>query len=76
MTTQHEQDIVTVLEHVKKYPYGYMGALKQLNKPNVVEELKMIGILKNGRAKAGQTYALTPFGRSYIANVLHNNKDR
>ena len=72
MNTQHEQDVITVLEHIKKYPCGYMGALKQLNKPEAVEELKMIGILKNGRAKAGQTYALTPFGRSYIANVLHD----
>lgn len=72
MTTQREQDIATVLEHIKKYPCGYMGALKQLNKPNVVEELKTIGILKNGRAKAGQTYALTTFGRAYVANVLHN----
>ena len=71
MTTQHEQDVIAVLEHVKKYPYGYMGALNQLNKPNIVNELKTLGILKNGRAQCGQTYALTPFGRSYIATVLH-----
>ena len=76
MTTQHELDIVTVLEHIKKYPYGYMGALKQLNKPKVVEELKTIGVLKNGHVKGNATYALTAFGRSYVANVLHNNKSR
>jgi len=70
MTNQHEQDVITVLEHVKKYPYGYMGALTHLNKPNVIEELKMIGVLRNGHTHGGQTYALTPFGRSYIANVL------
>jgi len=74
MTTQHEQDIVTVLEHVKKYPYGYMGALKQLNKPQIVEELKMIGVLKNGHAQGGPTYALTPFGRAYVANVLQKSR--
>ena len=71
MNTQHEQDVITVLEHIKKYPYGYMGALKQQNK-TVIEELKMIGVLRTGHAQIGQTYALTPFGRSYIANVLHD----
>ncbi|MBP5707869.1 MAG: hypothetical protein J6W79_02635 [Alphaproteobacteria bacterium] len=70
MTNQHEQDVITVLEHVKKYPYGYMGALNNLKKPRVVEELKMIGVLRNGHAQGGQTYALTPFGRAYIASVL------
>ena len=70
MTTQHEQDVIAVLEHIKKYPYGYMGALTQLKKPKVVEELKMLGILRNSHAQGGQTYALTPFGRSYIATLL------
>ena len=74
MTNQHEQDVITVLEHVKKYPYGYMGALNNLKKPRVVEELKMIGVLRNGHAQGGQTYALTPFGRAYIANVLQKSR--
>ena len=37
MTNQHEQDVITVLEHVKKYPYGYMGALTHLKKNHVIE---------------------------------------
>ncbi|MBO7643106.1 MAG: hypothetical protein J6S74_03180 [Alphaproteobacteria bacterium] len=74
MITQHEQDIITVLEHIKKHPYGYMGALNNLKKPRVIEELKMIGVLRNGHAQGGQTYALTPFGRSYIANVLQKSR--
>lgn len=76
MTTQQEQDVIAVLEHIKKYPYGYMGALNHLNKPYIVEELKLIGVLRNGHAQGGQTYALTPFGRAYVANILHNNKSR
>ena len=74
MTNQHEQDVITVLEHVKKYPYGYMGALNNLKKPYVIEELKMIGVLRNGHAQGGQTYALTPFGRAYIASVLQKSR--
>ena len=68
--TQHEQDVITVLEHVKKYPYGYMGALTHLKKPDVINELKSIGVLKNGHTNGGPTYALTTFGRAYIASVL------
>lgn len=74
MNTQHEQDVVTVLEHIKKYPCGYMGSLKQLNKPNVVNELKTLGILKSGYTHNCRTYAVTTFGRSYIATILQQKQ--
>ena len=75
MTTQHEQDVIAILEYIKKYPCGYMGALKKLNKQNVVDELKTLGILKGGHTHNYPTYALTTFGRSYITIVL-NQKTR
>ena len=76
MTTQHEQDVIAVLEHIKKYPCGYMGALKQLNKPNVVNELKTLGILKSGHTHNAPTYAVTTFGRSYIATLMHQKAQK
>ena len=71
MTTQHEQDVIAVLEYIKKHPCGYAGELKKLDKSNVVTELKTLGILKGGHTHNFPTYAVTTFGRSYIATVLH-----
>ena len=69
-----EQDIIFVLEHIKKHPNGKMGDLDKLNKKNVIEELKTLGILKSGHTIDEPTYAVTTFGQSYIANVLQRQR--
>ena len=74
MTTQHEQDVIAVLEHIKKHPCGYMRALNDLGKPHVIDELKAIGIIRGSHTHNFPTYALTTFGRSYIAIVSQKSR--
>ena len=70
MITQHDQDIMLALEHIKRHPCGYMDDLEKFISPNIISEFKSIGLLKNGQSDQGPTYAITTFGRNYADVIL------
>ena len=74
MITKHDQDIVFAVEHIKQHPCGYMCDLVKHIAPEIISELKSIGLLKSGDTDDGPTYAITKFGRNYADVIVRKSR--
>lgn len=73
MIDDHDKNVIFAFEHIKKHPYGYMGDLEKLGKNDIIDGLKVLGMVKTGYTRDGETYAITRQGIAYY-NIVRPDK--
>ena len=67
---QHDKDVETVLKYLYQHRRGYMADLEKLNKPDIIKELSILGMLNTGYTPKKKTYSITLNGIIYYKTVF------
>ena len=70
---QLDNEIISVLEYLTTHKYGYMRDLEKLGKNDIIDGLKVLGMVKTGYTRDGETYAITRQGIAYY-NIVRPDK--